>query len=229
LVALLGPNGSGKSTLIKLLLGNLHAGSGTIEWEGKALRSWPRRELARTIAYLPQSPLWEPGQCVVDVIRTGRAPYWGAFGIESPRDAQIVEETARTLELTDLLNRDLDELSGGQRQRVFLARCLAQEPRAMLLDEPSTFLDLKHQVELLRMLRTFARERSLGILMASHDLNLSSAHADRIAVLSEGAVVVDAPPAQAMDAAALGRVYGVSLQAVQDERGHTVLLPSAFE
>jgi iron complex transport system ATP-binding protein len=115
------------------------------------------------VAYLPQSPSYEPEQRVAEALRLGRAPYWGAFGIESTRDAQVVGEVARLLALDDLLARRMDELSGGQRQRVFVGRCLVQEPRALLLDEPNTFLDLRHQVELSQLLRRLARERQVPI------------------------------------------------------------------
>ena len=156
-VALLGPNGSGKSTLIRLLLGHLH-GEGAIDWEGKAIKKWSRRDLARRIAYLPQSPLFEPDQTVEESLRLGRAPYWGAFGLEAESDVKVVQQVSATLGLDSLLERRMDELSGGQRQRVFIGRCLAQQPAALLLDEPNTFLDLKHQVDLCRLLQNLAKE-----------------------------------------------------------------------
>ncbi len=171
-VALLGPNGSGKTTLLRTVLGHLRS-SGSVEWEGRGLSSWGHRELARRVAYLPQTPTFDAGQTVLDVLRLGRAAYWTAFGIESPRDAEVVESTAKLLELTELLGQPMDELSGGQRQRVLVGRCLVQEPAAMLLDEPSTFLDLRHQVELCDLLRRLSREKQIGVLMASHDLNLA--------------------------------------------------------
>src|SRR5205085_815914 len=173
-VALLGPNGSGKSTLIRALLGQLPA-AGSMKWEARPVNNWSRRELARRVAYLPQSPAFEPEQRVADVLRTGRAPYWGAFGLESARDLRVVIEVADLLGLTDLLDRPMGHLSGGQRQRVFVGRCLVQEPQALLLDEPNTFLDLRYQVELGRLLTRLSRERGIGVLMASHDLNLAGA------------------------------------------------------
>src|SRR3954463_485400 len=132
IVSLLGPNGAGKTTLIRALLGHLHA-NGSIEWDGKSLSSWSRRELARRVAYLPQSPTFDPGQTVLEVLRLGRAAYWSAFGIESTRDVQVVDEIAALLDLRDVLDRPMDAISGGQGQRVFVGRCLAQEPAAMLL------------------------------------------------------------------------------------------------
>jgi iron complex transport system ATP-binding protein len=210
---LLGPNGSGKSTLIKLLMGHLR-GLGEVAWERKPLRQWPRRALARRVAYLPQAPLFDAEQTVSDAVRLGRAPYWGAFGLETSRDAAVVQQVSKTLSLDELMDRRMDELSGGQRQRVFIGRCLAQEPAAMLLDEPSTFLDLRHQVELLRTLQTLAREKQIGVLMASHDLNLAGAFADRLLVLHNGSVVADGTPTRVLEPGLLGRVYGVGMKRV---------------
>ena len=215
-VTLLGPNGSGKSTLIRALLGQLHA-TGAIAWDDKPLREWRRRDLARVVAYLPQSPAFEPEQTVADVLRLGRAPYWGPFGVESARDSQVVAGVAAMLHLDELLARRVDQLSGGQRQRVFVGRCLVQEPRALLLDEPSTFLDLRHQVELLQLLRRLSREQGVGVLLASHDLNVAASLSDRLILLEAGAVVASGMPNDVLDPALLARVYGVAMDRV--ERG----------
>ena len=213
IVALIGPNGSGKSTLLRLLVGHLH-GVGSIEWEGRPLGKWGRRNLARRIAYLPQAPTHDPDHRVIDVLRLGRAPYWSAFGIESPRDAEVVTRVAKELAIDDLLDRRIDQLSGGQQQRVFVGRCLAQEPAAMLLDEPSTFLDLRHQVELLSLLGRLSRERSIGVLMASHDLNLAAMFADRMILLSDGAVAASGAPMDIMRCELIERVYGVVMDQI---------------
>src|SRR4051794_12548160 len=223
-VALLGPNGSGKSTLLRCLLGQLNC-QGEVLWDGKPVHAWRRKDLARRVAYLPQSPASEPDQTVADVLRLGRAPYWGAFGLESERDIRVVHDVARQLELTDLLSRPLGELSGGQRQRVFLGRCLAQQPRAMLLDEPNTFLDLRHQVELSRLLKTLAAEQGIAILMASHDLNLAGAFAGRLALLDDGAVAATGSPADVLNPELLHRVYGVPMQRVEQAGCAPAVLP----
>jgi len=224
-VVILGPNGSGKSPLIRTLLGHLEPQSGGIEWEGRPLRQWRRRELARRVAYLPQSPTADPDQSVRDVLRLGRAPYWQAFGIESSRDASVTDEVAAKLQLTDLLHRPIGDLSGGQRQRVFIGRCLAQEPAALLLDEPNTFLDLRHQVELLRLLRTLAREQDLGVLMASHDVNLAGAHADRMIVLHAGVIAAQGRPAEVLRAEVLGPVFEIEMEAISRQSGVPIVVP----
>lgn len=216
LVALLGPNGSGKTTLLRCLLGQLHA-AGAVQWNGKSVRSLGTRQLARTVAYLPQNPSYEPGQTVFDVLRTGRLPFLGAFGIEQPADISVVSAIAHQLGVADDLSRQMSALSGGQRQRVFVGRCLVQEPSALLLDEPATHLDLKHQLELCTLLRSLSREHNKAILMASHDLNLSASFADRLVLLNDGVVAASGTPDQVMDEQLLSSVYGVKLRRV-DER-----------
>jgi iron complex transport system ATP-binding protein len=223
-VALLGPNGSGKSTLIRCLLGQL-ACTGDIAWDGKSIRSWRPRDLARFIAYLPQSPTWDSSQTVRAALAMGRAPYWGAFGIESALDESVVSSVAADLNLADLLDRRLDELSGGQRQRVLLGRCLVQQPKAMLLDEPNTFLDLRHQVELSRMLRKLATERGIGILMASHDLNLAGAFADRLVLLDRGQIAADGAVTDVLRPDLLEKAFDVPMERIERDGHAPVVVP----
>ncbi len=224
IVSLIGPNGAGKTTLIRAILGHLRT-AGSIEWDGRALSSWSRRELAKRVAYLPQTPTSDEGQTVLDVLRLGRAAYWTAFGIESSHDIQIVDQIATTLDLRDLLYRRMDELSGGQRQRIFLGRCLAQEPAAMLLDEPSTFLDLRHQVELCELLRKLSRERQIAVLMASHDLNLAAGFSDRLILLHDGSIVASGGASDVLNPELLARVYGVPIDRVDREGKTPVVFP----
>ena len=224
-VALIGPNGSGKSTLIKSLLGHLNA-TGEVTWDRHPMREWRRRELARFVAYLPQSPAFDPQQRVVDVLRLGRAPYWGAFGLESAQDVEVVRRTIDELRLSEWTTRRMDEISGGQRQLVYVARALIQEPRALLLDEPNTYLDLRHQVELGRLVRRLARERSLGLLIASHDLNLAAAFSDRLVLLQDGAIVADGSPEVVLDPELLSRVYGVQMERVDRPGKPYVIVPN---
>jgi iron complex transport system ATP-binding protein len=222
-VALLGPNGSGKSTLIQSLFGHLSA-DGEIDWLGTPLKKWSRRELARKVAYLPQTPQYQPGQTVAEVLELGRSPYWAGFGLESPRDTEVVARVAMQLSLVDILHRSMDQLSGGQRQRVFIGRCLAQEPVALLLDEPNTYLDLKHQVELCQLLRQLSRTQSIGVLMASHDLNLAASFSDRVLVLSKGKLVASGG-VNALEPKLLSEVYGVRMSRVDRAGGMPVLIP----
>ena len=153
------------------------------------------------------------------------SPFWRAFGIESSHDADVVQDVARTLDLADLLQRRMDRLSGGQRQRVFVGRCLVQEPGAMLLDEPNTFLDLRHQIELGKLLRNLAKEQSIAILMASHDINLSASFADRVVLLKDGAVVKDGSPETVLQPEVIGDVYGLPMQRIERGGGPPLVFP----
>jgi iron complex transport system ATP-binding protein len=222
---LLGPNGSGKSTLLKVMLGLLTPTAGAVTLEGKALRCYSARELARAVAYLPQSPAHEAGQTVGEVVRAGRTPYLRAFGLESEADVAVVRETAEVLQLEELMERPMEELSGGQRQRAFLGRALAQGPGVLLLDEPNTFLDLQHQAQLWQLLRKLAREKGLAILAASHDLNLSAAFADELVLLDRGEVAARGPADRVMDTALLSRVYGVAMERVERAGRTPVVFP----
>ena len=228
-VALLGPNGAGKSTLIRLLLGQMRATSGQVVWENRDVRAWRRREFARRVAYLPQSPAADAEQRVADVLRTGRAPYWGPFGLESVRDVEVVIDVARQFDLVHLLARPLSELSGGQRQLVFLARCLVQQPTALLLDEPNTFLDLRHQVAMGQRLRRLAKEQGLAVLMASHDLNLAGALADRLILLDAGTVAAEGIADSVLDARIVGKVYGLPMRRVENPGASVPLVWPDFQ
>jgi len=223
-VALIGHHGAGKSTLLRCLLGQLRS-SGDIEWEAKDLLTWKNRELARRVAYLSQMPTWDIDQRVIDVLRLGRAPYWSAFGIESQTDAQVISRVAEKLALGALMNRPLEELSGGQRQRVFIGRCLVQEPIAMLLDEPNTHLDVRHQVELGRLLRDVARESRVAVLMASHDLNLAALTADRLILLHEGKIQASGSADAVLRPDILEKIYGVQFERIERSGRAPAIIP----
>ncbi len=214
IVTLLGPNGSGKTTLLRAILGQVKF-IGSVEWDGRDLSSWYARDLARRVAYMPQSPVYEPGDRVVEVLRLGRSPHQGWLGVESAADEQVIADIAADLELGDLLDRPMDTLSGGQRQRVFLGRCLAQSPSAILLDEPATFLDLRHQVELYRLLHRLTRTQQIGVVMASHDLNLAATHADRAVVLKDGKVVASGPIDDVMTEPIISHAFDLRMKRIE--------------
>ena len=239
ILAVAGPNGSGKSSLLKLALGALRPQAGKVTWFDRPLSRWPRRELARRVAYLPQAPTSLAGQSVADVLASGRAPYWGTFGVESTADLRAVKDAAELLGLADWLARDVATLSGGQRQRVFIARCVAQTlgdgnpcadalttpAGAILLDEPDTFLDLKHIAELTTILRMLAHQRGMGILLASHDLNLAAGVADRMVLLREGDIAASGAPAEVMRPDIIESAYGIPVN-VLESNGRPVLVPA---
>jgi len=227
ILAILGPNGSGKSTLIKVLLGHLRA-SGSILWQGRSIHDWSRKKLARHIAYLPQSPTHDPAHTVRDHLRLGRAPYWQILGLESDYDMNVIQKAAQMLDLSDLLPRPIDHLSGGQRQRVFLARCLIQEPSVLLLDEPNTFLDLHHQVDLLKLLRRLARDEQLAVILASHDINLSAAFADQLILLNNGSIAAAGTPYKILWPETLAPIYKLQVLRLDAPSG-PVIFPKLEE
>jgi len=192
LVAIAGPNGAGKSTLISILAGLFPHFDGTCLYRNRPVQQWPRRELAREVSFVPQSLRLEFPFTAEQVVWMGRTPYCAGL-FESPEDAAEVD---RALQLTDAAAfraRDFRSLSGGERQRVVLAAALAQSPRVLLLDEPTTFLDLKHQIAIYHLLRELARQGIL-VITVTHDLNLASTYADRIILLKDGRLVADAAP-----------------------------------
>lgn len=207
-VALLGPNGCGKSTLLHILLGTLRA-AGSVRLEGKPLTEWSRRDLARRVAFLPQHPTHTPGLTVLQTIMLGRFPHLGLLSLETAHDEVVTRVSATALGLEAELDRPVELLSGGQRQRVFLARCLAQEPALLLLDEPDTFLDLRHAAAFARTLRRLSSERKLTVLFASHDLHLAAAVADRLVLMNDGQVVAEGPPRAVLTPRNIREVYGV--------------------
>jgi iron complex transport system ATP-binding protein len=225
-VSILGPNGSGKSTLLKLLLGHL-CGKGEITWDDRRINKWSRRELARLVAYLPQNPLIDESQSVAEVLALGRAPYWGAFGLETESDASTIRTVVEQLQIErPLWNRRLDQLSGGQRQRIFIARCLIQQPKVLLLDEPTNNLDLGHQLQLLTLLRELAHGQKLAVLMSAHDINLAADFSDRLVLLQEGKKLADGPPADILRSELLSNLYGIAMELVSRPGRGPIVFPS---
>jgi iron complex transport system ATP-binding protein len=210
LVALLGPNGAGKSTLLRLAAGLLTPAAGTVRVAGLPAHSAPRRALARVFALVPQEPRAPWPFTVREAVMMGRAPRQGLLGVAGPFDHGAVAGALRACDLEHLADRRLDALSGGERRRVFFARALAQEPRVLLLDEPTAFLDLAHQVAAMEMARVAARA-GICVVAVLHDLNLAAAAADRLVVLSRGRVVADGSPGEVLTAERVAEVWGVAV------------------
>lgn len=210
LAAIVGPNGAGKSTLMSVLSGFRSRYEGCCLFLGEEMRRWPKRELARKLAFIPQTVRVEFPFTAEQVVFMGRTPYCrGLF--ESPADRAAVERAMATTDSLEFASRDFRALSGGEQQRVLLAGALAQEPSVLLLDEPTTFLDLKHQVGTYALLRDLCR-RGMSVIAVTHDLNLAAAYAARIIVLSEGRVAADAGPAEVLRPALLEEVFGVQAE-----------------
>jgi iron complex transport system ATP-binding protein len=210
-VALIGPNGAGKTTLLKALAGLLVPRSGRVEV------ALPR---ARTVAYLAQSEDLPLEWTVREVVELGRLPYVGFWRDLSAADRRAVARAMDRTATTELAARPVGALSGGERQRVALARALAQEPRVLLLDEPATHLDLRHQVDLFDALREEAAA-GIAVVAVMHDLGFA-AQADRCVLLSEGTVRADGPPAVALDPDLLGEIYGIHVELLRSSDGRLV-------
>ncbi|HWL83127.1 MAG TPA: ABC transporter ATP-binding protein [Roseomonas sp.] len=217
LTALVGPNGAGKTTLLRALHGEHPPSAGRISLDGETLGPASRRRWAARIGYMPQESRAAPGLTVLETVLLGRA---GTLAFRLP-DA-VLHEAAALLEefgLLGLAGRGLETLSGGQRQMVFFAQALARRPEVLLLDEPVSALDLRHQRTLMRALRRLTTARNLISVVVLHDLNLAARYADRVAVLADGALQALGPPAEALSAPLLSAIYGVGLRVLRDEDG----------
>jgi iron complex transport system ATP-binding protein len=211
LVGVIGPNGSGKSTLMRLLSGLFRPQAGEVRLDGRRLADVPRRELARAVAVVTQEPVVDFPFSVTEVVLMGRAPHLGGALFESARDIEAARRAMARTHVLDLADRLVDELSGGERQRVVLARALAQEARILLLDEPTAFLDIRHQVEVFGLLGEL-RTEGYSILAAVHDLNLAASHCDRLALLKGGRLVVAGAPATVLTAEHVRSAYEIDVE-----------------
>ena len=216
-VNVIGPNGAGKTTLLRCLLGTLEY-EGTIELDGAPLTRPADR--ACRVAYVPQTPVIPPGMAVSDYVLLGRTPHRGIFARETDSDLRIASNVLERLDLDGFAGREVRSLSGGERQRVVLARALAQQAPVLLLDEPTTALDLGHREAVLRAIREYAG----AVLFATHDLDAAAAIADRIVVLERGVIVMDGPPRVVLTEELLRDVFEVEARVIEDEGRLHVLL-----
>jgi len=211
-----GPNASGKSTLLRGLARLLRPRRGAVLLDGRAISARPTREVARILGILPQQPSAPDGVTVRDLIGRGRYPHQRLLQRSvADDDAAVARAMALTATL-DLADRPLDELSGGQRQRVWIAMALAQETDILLLDEPTTFLDIAHQVEVLDLLAELNRSRSTTVVMVLHDLNLAARYADVLVVMADGQVVAAGAPGDVLDADTVRRAFGLECVVMTD-------------
>ena len=225
LVALVGTNGSGKTTLLRLLTGILQPDAGAVRFDDRPVADWPRTELARRVAVLPQQLDLPVGFRVAELVEMGRAPHARRLFASTEADARAVSRALVDADALELADRYAEELSGGERQRLLVAMALAQEPDLLLLDEPTLHLDLAHQVTLLAAIRQLRDQRGLTVLAVLHDLNLAAAFAPRVAVLDEGRIVADGPPGDVLTAELVQRVFGVAVDEARtpDGRRHLAL------
>ena len=222
-VALLGRNGSGKTTLLRILSGTLTPSAGSVTFGGRPLREMSRAEAARRIALLPQSLELPHGFRVSELVAMGRTPHAAHLFATTETDRSAVRRALRDAGATDLADRYPAELSGGERQRVLVAMALAQEPRLLLLDEPTLHLDLAHQVALLESVIALQRSRGVTAVAVFHDLNLAAAFAPRVAVLDDGRIVADGAPAEVLTPRFVEAVFGVSVAEARTREGDRYL------
>ncbi|MEK5162921.1 ABC transporter ATP-binding protein [Paenibacillus sp. FSL R5-0527] len=214
---LIGPNGSGKTTLLNLISGVERPDAGEISLDGRPLTSYGRKALSRKIAVLQQDGLPPVSYSVRDVVEMGRFPYqdWRGREKDGPEGSRrLLGEIMDKLELSALEHRPLSALSGGQRQRAALGKVMAQQPELVLLDEPTTYLDLRYQMQFMELVSGWQREEGLTVVAVMHDLNLAALFCDRLLVLSEGCVVAEGPPEDILSAAMVDKVYQVKAHRV---------------
>lgn len=216
ILGVIGPNGSGKSTLLKIMAGLLAPTLGWVQVEGRRLEGYASRDRARRIAYLPQEYEFPFPFRVIEVALMGRAPYQSAFGFDTREDLAMVKTALRELQAGELAERNIQDLSGGEKQRVLIARTFAQQTPCLILDEPTSQLDLGHSRLFTERLKRKVSDGRSSIVWASHDLSLVAAVADRILVLFRGRIDRLGPPQQVIDESMLASVYGASLRVLHD-------------
>jgi iron complex transport system ATP-binding protein len=216
ITALVGPNGCGKSTLLRGLARLLKPRGGAVYLDGQAISRVPTKEVAKRLGLLPQSATVPDGVTVEDLVDRGRYPHRQLFMHWTPGDEEAVERALTLTDMQELRDRPVDELSGGQRQRAWIAMALAQETPIMLLDEPTTFLDLAHQVEVLELLRQLNEGEERTVVLVLHDLNHAARYADRIVALKDGRVFRQGEPSAVIDEELLQEVFGLECLILTD-------------
>ncbi|MEU3502159.1 ABC transporter ATP-binding protein [Streptomyces hundungensis] len=223
---IVGPNACGKSTLLRALSRMLKPSRGQVLLDGQSIHSLPAKKVARTLGLLPQSSVAPDGITVGDLVARGRYPHQGLLRQWSPEDERIVQESMEATGVGGLGERYVDELSGGQRQRVWIAMALAQQTPLLLLDEPTTFLDIQHQIEVLDLCARLHEEQGRTLVAVLHDLNQAARYASHLIAMREGEVVAEGEPSSVVTAELVERVFGVRCQVIADpETGTPLVVP----
>ena len=225
ILGVIGPNGAGKTTLVRALSGVLPLAAGHITVEGRDLSRMSEMERAQQMAVVPQARNLPGAFTVWEMVLLGRTPHLGWLGSLSPRDEEIAHQAMLRTDTLELADRRLGELSGGEQQRVLMARALAQSAPILLMDEPTTHLDLQYQVALMDLTRSLAEQEKLAVLVSLHDLNLVARYAHRVALLVGGVLQAIGTPAEVLTAERLSQVYHVPLQAIPVPGGPPVIVP----
>ncbi|MCB5180547.1 ABC transporter ATP-binding protein [Streptomyces antimicrobicus] len=224
---IVGPNACGKSTLLRALSRMLKPAAGQVLLDGQAIGSLPAKQVARTLGLLPQSSTAPDGITVADLVARGRYPHQGLLRQWSAQDERIVAESMASTGVAELADRAVDELSGGQRQRVWIAMALAQQTPLLLLDEPTTYLDIQHQLDVLDLCAELHEEQGRTLVAVLHDLNHAARYATHLIAMRGGTVVAEGPPAEVVTAELVERVFGLKCQVIDDpETGTPLVVPA---
>ncbi|UOE77590.1 ABC transporter ATP-binding protein [Parageobacillus thermoglucosidasius] len=213
---MIGANGCGKSTLLKTMARLIKPSSGQIILDGKPISQFPPKQLARILGLLPQSPVIPEGITVADLVGRGRFPHQSWLSGWTKKDYEAVAEAMEFMNIIEFANHPIDELSGGQRQRVWIAMALAQQPDILLLDEPTTFLDITYQIEILDLLTDLNRKHGTTIVMVLHDINLSARYADYIFALHKGRLVAEGEPSKVITSTLIKEIFGLDCTVIED-------------
>jgi iron complex transport system ATP-binding protein len=218
ITALVGSNGSGKSTILKAMARILKPVQGAVYLDGEAIHKQPTKQVARQLAILPQGPESPAGLTVRELVSYGRFPYQKGFGTQTSEDKRMIEWSIHVTGMAELADRTVDNLSGGQRQRAWITMALAQGTDILLLDEPTTFLDMAHQLEVLMLLQKLNREEGRTVIMIVHDLNHAARFAHHMVAIRQGLVVKEGTPRQVMTPEVLDVVFGIKADIIPDPR-----------
>ncbi|MFE3631905.1 ABC transporter ATP-binding protein [Streptomyces goshikiensis] len=225
---IVGPNACGKSTLLRALSRMLKPSAGRVLLDGQAIGSLPAKKVAKTLGLLPQSSIAPDGITVSDLVSRGRYPHQGLLRQWSPEDERIVHESMASTGVAELADRAVDELSGGQRQRVWIAMALAQQTPLLLLDEPTTYLDIQHQLDVLDLCAELHENQGRTLVAVLHDLNHAARYATHLIALRGGEVIAEGPPAEVVTAELVEKVFGLRCQVIDDpETGTPLVIPAA--
>lgn len=225
MLGILGANGAGKSTLLKILCGVLKPKIGEALFNGETLSKMDRRDIAKGIAYIPQDPTFAFPFTVKEVVLMGRAPYIGRFEFERGKDIEIAQNALQTVGILHLEDRLINEISSGERQLASIARGLVQEPKIMILDEPATYLDVKHRNEIMNILKKLKEEKGISIIAATHDIFTSLFFFDEIVILKEGNILAQGSTEMIINSDILSSAYGIEVT-VRKENGRVFVFPN---
>lgn len=228
---IIGPNGSGKTTLMKVLSGILKQQNGQLEIMGRSIDTYTRRNLAQTIAFVPQTIPVDFPFTVTEIVLMGRSPYLGMLGLEQEIDLEIARQAIHFTGIEHLAHRKLEQLSGGEQQLVFVARAICQQPQVILLDEPTSSLDLAHQVRLMDLMERLKTDKGVTVVMVSHDVNLAAMYGNRLLLLNQGQIMRLGTPEEVLTFQTLEETYGCTLLVDESPLGkipRVTLVPRKF-